>query len=1035
MLIFADSAREAAEREMENPGSPDESGTNRGDVVRKLWLGTLLVNLFVFGFVALIIHKNHEREVEQAVALTENYSKILEEALAGFISKIDITLQTVGAEVERQLAQGGLDDKAVDTLLARQDALIPDALGLRIVDAQGIIRHAVNGIQVPNASIADRPQFIRLRDDAQAGLVFSKPFVGRAADKWLLTLSRRLNYPDGRFAGDVHVAVAVDHFIDTFAKLDLGDKGNVGLWDKTTLLARYSREDTRGATVGKMTPSPNLRALLEADKREATYHARSGVDGISRIYYFRQVNDYPLYLVVGLADEDYLSQWWRDTLGILALAVMFALATLASATLVARGLRRQVADQAALARQDAEYTARLEASNRAAEAAWRQSELILASAAEGICGVDLAGRVIFVNPAACRMFGWNEQEGIGKNLHAETHHHRADGEVFAESDCPVCQTLRDGQRRHLEDSLYWRRDGSSFAVEFTVSPIEQDGRIVGAVNVFRDIGERKRIEAELEGHRRNLEELVQQRTSELMQTEARASHILESSADGLYGIDRAGIITFMNPAGCAILGYRPEQVVGRLAHALFHHSKADGSCYPSIECPCYNALRQGDKIRVDDEVYWHADGHPVPVMYATHPMVQDGEITGAVTSFVDVSVQRAAAQAREVALAAAENLARVRREFLANMSHEIRTPLNGVLGFADIGARHYQDSERALDAFTKIRTSGQRLLGVINDILDFSKLDAGKLDIEQTEVALEMVVDNTLELVRDRAVAKGLALQVELAPDLPRTCLSDPLRMGQVLLNVLSNAVKFTEAGSVTLSLSCRDGMLVFRVVDTGIGMDAAQLALLFNPFQQADASATRKFGGSGLGLAISKRILELMGGHIRVDSQPGAGTRVEFCLPCVTAQPLPAPALPAKAVVAPGGKPLAGLSILAVDDESINRLILEEMLTDCGARVITVDSGGAAIERVADGGPGAFDVVLMDIQMPEMDGYEAARRILERAPQLPVIAQTAHAFREELARCLAVGMVGHVTKPVDVEALVQMIRKHLPDVGRGRAG
>jgi hypothetical protein len=1020
---------------MENPVSPGESGTRHGDFVRKLWLGTLLVNLFVFGIVGLIIHKSHEREIEQAAALTENYSKILEEALAGFISKIDITLQTVGAEVEHQLARGGIDDKALDALLARQDALIPETLGLRIVDARGIIRHAVSGIQVPNASIADRPHFVRLRDDAQAGLVFSKPFKGRAADKWLITLSRRLSYPDGRFAGDVHVAVAVDHFIEMFAKLDLGDMGNVGLWDKTTLLARHARDDARGATVGNTTPSPNLRALLDSGKSEATYHARSGVDGISRIYYFRQVNDHPLYLVVGLADEDYLGQWWRDTFGILALAALFALATVASAMLLARSLRRQEADEMALARQDAEYRARLEESNRAAEAAWRQNELILASAAEGICGVDLAGQVIFVNPAARRMFGWNDNEGVGKNLHAETHHHLADGGVFAESDCPVFQTLRDGQRRHVEDSLYWRQDGSSFPVEFTVSPIERDGRIVGAVNVFRDIGERKRIEAELEGHRRNLEELVQQRTSELMQTEARASHILDSSADGLYGIDRAGIITFMNPAGCAILGYKPEQVVGRLAHTLFHHSKADGSRYPSAECPSYNALRQGDKVRVDDEVYWHADGHPVPVMYATHPMIQNGEITGAVTSFVDVSVQRAAAQAREVALAAAENLARVRREFLANMSHEIRTPLNGVLGFAEIGARNYQNAERALDAFTKIRTSGQRLLGVINDVLDFSKLEAGKLDIEQTEVALEMVVDNTLELVRDRAAAKGLDLRVELAPDLPRICIGDPLRMGQVLLNILSNAVKFTETGSVTLALSCRDGMLVFRVSDTGIGMNAAQLELLFNPFQQADASATRKFGGSGLGLAISKRILELMGGDIRVDSQPGVGTSVEFRLPCVTALPVPPASEVAQGPVAAGSQPLAGVSILVVDDESINRLILEEMLTDSGARVVTADNGRAAVERLIGDGPGAFDIVLMDIQMPEMDGYEACRRILELAPRLPVIAQTAHAFREELERCLAAGMVAHVTKPVDAETLVRTIRAHLPDAVRGKPG
>jgi CheY-like chemotaxis protein len=176
------------------------------------------------------------------------------------------------------------------------------------------------------------------------------------------------------------------------------------------------------------------------------------------------------------------------------------------------------------------------------------------------------------------------------------------------------------------------------------------------------------------------------------------------------------------------------------------------------------------------------------------------------------------------------------------------------------------------------------------------------------------------------------------------------------------------------------------------------------------------------------------MGGDIRVDSQPGAGTRVEFCLPCVTAQPAPA-AVAAEESIDPGSKPLAGLSILAVDDESINRLILEEMLAECGARVVTVDSGRAAVDRVAGDGAGTYDVVLMDVQMPEMDGYEATRRILERAPQLPVIAQTAHALREELARCLAVGMVGHVTKPVDAEALVRAIRAHLPNAARESVG
>jgi signal transduction histidine kinase len=283
----------------------------------------------------------------------------------------------------------------------------------------------------------------------------------------------------------------------------------------------------------------------------------------------------------------------------------------------------------------------------------------------------------------------------------------------------------------------------------------------------------------------------------------------------------------------------------------------------------------GQQIRVDNEVYWHANGHPIAVIYATHPMVKNGEITGAVTSFVDISEQRAAGEARERALIAAENLARVRSEFLANMSHEIRTPLNGVLGFADIGQRNYQNPEKALNAFAKILSSGQRLLGVINDILDFSKIEAGKLSIEQTEVCLREVIQQSIEILADRMQAKKLDFKLEIAPDLPSVCLSDPLRIGQVLLNILSNAVKFTETGSVSLSVSRDNGSVFFKVSDSGIGISEQHLSELFSAFHQADASASRRFGGTGLGLAISKRILELMGGHIRVESQLGQGSTV----------------------------------------------------------------------------------------------------------------------------------------------------------------
>jgi PAS domain S-box-containing protein len=350
----------------------------------------------------------------------------------------------------------------------------------------------------------------------------------------------------------------------------------------------------------------------------------------------------------------------------------------------------------------------------------------------------------------------------------------------------------------------------------------------------------------------------------------------------MFGLDLDGRITFMNPAGCAILGYRAEEVVGQLAHPLFHHSKLDGSAYSGRDCPSLQALHNGKLARVDNEVYWRADGCSVPVMYAVHPIVVDGQITGGVTSFVDMTVQRAAAEAREQALISAENLARMRSEFLSNMSHEIRTPLNGVLGFADIGYRNYQNHEKARNAFAKIRDSGVRLLGVVNEILDFSKIEAGKLHIEHVETPLHQVITQSVELVHAQANAKQIVLVSELVPGLPEACISDPLRLGQILLNLLSNAVKFTEEGEITLLAERVGDFLVFSVSDTGIGMTEEQVAQLFNPFHQVDSSISRRYGGTGLGLAICKRLVELMGGDIRVESAAGVGSKFIFQVPFV---------------------------------------------------------------------------------------------------------------------------------------------------------
>jgi len=373
----------------------------------------------------------------------------------------------------------------------------------------------------------------------------------------------------------------------------------------------------------------------------------------------------------------------------------------------------------------------------------------------------------------------------------------------------------------------------------------------------------------------------------------------------------------------------------------------------------------------------------------------------------------------------AERLSQVKGDFLANMSHEIRTPLNGVLGLAQIGHRDHDGPVRQI--FEQIMDSGQLLLGIINDILDFSKIEAGKLQIETLPVNLQALLDRATAQVRDRASHKGLNLSTEVAPDLPATCLSDPMRLEQVLLNLLSNAVKFTATGQVQVSAGQREGQLVLSVTDTGIGMTPEQVNSLFQPFEQGDSSTTRQYGGTGLGLSISKRLVELLGGQIVVESTPGVGSRFDVVLPLVSSPPVTAPDTLAPESTPPErpiGQRLAGLRVLAAEDNMINQMVLREFLALEGADCVMADGGAEAIECVMQQGEDRFDIVLMDIQMPGMSGYEATRELHKLAPGLPVVGQTAHAMMEDRIKCQEAGMVDLVVKPIDLNVLVQTIQR-----------
>ncbi len=643
----------------------------------------------------------------------------------------------------------------------------------------------------------------------------------------------------------------------------------------------------------------------------------------------------------------------------------------------------------------------------------RKFSLAVEQSPESIVITNLDGKIEYVNQTFIRKTGYSREEAIGKNPR-----------VLQSGKTPpeVYQGLWDSLNR----GLIWRgeftnkkKDGTEYVEKAQIAPIRQpDGQITNYLAIKEDITEHKANEAELNTYRENLETLVAERTAELAHNEARTRSILKTMADGVVQINSQGTILAINDAVLELFAYEEHELIGQNVKILMpepYHSEHDDYLQR------YQASRSskiiGKRVEVSGK---RKDGFIFPLELVVNEVPDDSGSTY-IGVLHDITQRKVAEQQLLKAKEAAETAARTKSDFLANMSHEIRTPLNAVLGLAQIGLRD-SAGRKSGETFRRITDAGEHLLALINDILDISRLDAGRLKVETHPFALASVLDSVISLVANRAEAKGLLLVPRLAPDLPPWVAGDALRLSQILTNLLSNSIKFTHGGEIFLCVACEGDKIFFRVTDSGIGMNEEQMGRLFKAFEQADASTTREYGGSGLGLAISRNLANLMGGDIHVESSPGAGSSFTLQLHMAASN---APEHPAGTPSASAAPRLTGFSVLAADDVEINRLILEDLLVHEGAHVVFATNGKQAIERLEEAGASAFDIVLMDIQMPVMDGFAATRRIREMAPALPVIGLTAHALSEEREKCLAAGMVEHVTKPININLLVNAILHH----------
>ena len=390
------------------------------------------------------------------------------------------------------------------------------------------------------------------------------------------------------------------------------------------------------------------------------------------------------------------------------------------------------------------------------------------------------------------------------------------------------------------------------------------------------------------------------------------------------------------------------------------------------------------------------------LLYMSHLVVavrQSNSTTGALQSARDA--EQSARRKAEVASAA-------KSDFLAVVSHEIRTPMNAVISAANLLRRTRLDGQQR-EHVSMLIDAGDVLMGLLNDVLDFSKIEAGKMELESADMVVRDRLSTVVRLWEPRALANGVRLKVRIAPDVPAAVRTDPLRVQQILFNLMSNAVKFTHDGEILIAVSWADGRLNMAVTDTGCGIPADRLGQIFNSFEQADVGTTRRYGGTGLGLSISRKLAELMGGSLTVESTDGEGSTFTLSLPMTAVEG--AAAQPVRPVETSGS--LVGRSILAADDHEVNRRILQLLLEPHGCRLTLVENGAEALEAASGQ---RFDAILMDMQMPVMDGLEATRRI--RAGEMngatPVIALTANALDVHRAAWDAAGVHAFLTKPID---------------------
>ena len=991
----------------------------------------LLICLGIPAFVAHTLYQEYSQVLASAETRAANTARALEQHAARTLETIDTYLQTVASLVGPR--GGSISPELVHAALHDQWTRLRHLNNFMIIDRDG--RSLFEAISFParTLDVSDREYFQTLRDEPNVGLVVGKPIIGRLTGKLLLPVARRIDNPDGSFAGVIQAILEPAAFQTVYDAIDNGPGATLNLWRSDgTLLVRSPQMPE---FIGKSYASGENFKRHVVPRDTKPFWSVGSTDGIEKVIAFGFLDRYPVYVSAALARTDVLAGWQSTAIVQAVVAGGLTFVLVLALLVLARQVKQRQSANARIKSSEARY--RLLAENT--------TDVIIQ------CAMDTTR--LYVSPAAKAVFGYDADELVGTRPLDFVHPDDAE---------PYRRVLDDLTHERVErvsnQQRYRRKDGSWVWIEvsFSLTRDVETGLATGYIAALRDISDRKAAESAAAES--------EERYREVRDTAHNA--ILGQLAEGVIVTDATGRITLVNDAAAAIHGVARLDVEPDGYSDTYHLYTEDGQPYAPQELPLARAVR-GETVK---DARWrvqrpdHAD---VLAIGSARPLIgRDGKQVGAVLTMRDDTAREAAerslreseAQLRELnatlasrvmertreadeARAQAEAASQAKSEFLASMSHEIRTPLNGVIGYADLLLDEPSISPIVRKHGERIRNSGAALLTVVNDVLDFSKIEADQVDLDPRPFSPEALIDETMSIARGGAIGKSIAIRSLIDPRLPPLLIGDPDRLRQIFLNLLNNAVKFTSDGYVEIAAEkigdAEDVVSVrITVTDTGIGIPQDKQAGLFERFAQVDGSISRRFGGTGLGLAISKRLVELMGGSIAVVSQEGLGSTfaVTLRLPLYDSSvEWEASELNPSSTVPEAAHPTRPARILLAEDLAINQDLARAVLERAGHTVDVVSDGAEALQALQ---LATYDLILMDVQMPVMDGLEATGRIRALPAPLcdvPIIALTANVLSEQVSRFRKAGMDGHVGKPFRRDELLTAVANWLPRADENR--